>query len=476
MIQFWRACIGSIYLLRRATMDNFRLFATARYFTLCVGLLCLGWTFHIGCGPTTSSEATSSEATTDASLAEEPPKEAQAQATVELTKDLCNDPSKMAAVAEAMQKNAGSGTGFGGGDPTLAQRMMKEPTKGPFYMFNLIKFRAKAKYPDGRKTDLTGKEANALYSPVEFLSAIGARVVFTTDVTKDNQIDGKDYNWDQIAVVEYPCPLAFFAMTSHPDFLARAIHKTAGVEKTIVMVTELAPSQLPPGFTPPKSPYPPTKEDPSFELIHVQDFHETAQYKEGTNEPKRTGEEAWNKYASGGSAASQKVGSYPTALFKVMGVLTGDERSWDQIQIVRMPSRAGFKALLDDKTRQDGRYHREAALAHNYSIIAYPTLNDIPGSVKSGGTQTLPIASDGTGTLCTDDSSCSKLKAKKCLKQGSAGFCTVEGCKKGTCADGYLCCHDCKPELASFLPFKGSACLPSSATSGLTGQAGCTCD
>lgn len=457
-------------------MGNIRWSVIIRYFTLSLGLLCFGWTFAMGCGSATPSETTSSEAVSDASPSEEPPKEGQAQAPLKLTKELCKDPSKMAVLAEYMQKSGGIDSGFGGGDPTLIQRMMKEPTKGPFYMFNLIKFRAKAKYPDGRQTDLTGKQANALYSPVEYLSAIGARVVFSTDITPDNQIDGKDPIWDQIAVVEYPCPLAFFAMIFTPDFQARAVHKTAGVEKTIVMATELAPSQLPPGFTPPKSPYPPTQEDPSFELIHVQDFHKIAQYKEGTNEPKRTGEEAWNKYSSGGREASQKIGSYPTALFKVMGVFTGDDRSWDQIQIVHMPSRAGFQALLDDQTRQDGRYHRYAALAHNYSIISYPTVSDIPGSVSSGNSQTPPVASDGSGTICTDDSTCSTLKAKKCLKQGNAGFCTVEGCQKGACADGYLCCHDCKPELASFLPFKGSACLPSSATNGLTGQAGCTCD
>lgn len=382
----------------------------------------------------------------------------------------------MAVLLKALQKSTGTSSPFGGGDQKLIQRMIAEPTKGPFYMFNLVKFRAKAEYPDGRKTDLTGREANALYSPMEFLSAIGARIVFTSDVTQGNQIDGKDIMWDQVAIVEYPCPLAFFAMTAHPDFQARAIHKVAGVEKTIAMVTELAPSQLPPGFVPPKSPYPPTDKDPSFELIHVQDFHEIAQYEEGTNEPKRTGEEAWQKYSSGGSAASQQIGSYPTALFKVMGVMTGDTRSWDQIQIVHMPSKAGFQALLDDKTRQEGRYHRHAALAHNYSIISYPNVNDIPSAPSSGGPQPPPVASDGTGTICTDDSSCSKLKAKKCLKQGSAGFCTVEGCTKGSCADKYLCCHDCKPELASFLPFKGSACFPANATSTLTGQAGCTCD
>jgi hypothetical protein len=89
----------------------------------------------------------------------------------------------------------------------------------------------------------------------------------------------------------------------------------------------------------------------------------------------------------------------------------------------------------------------------------------------------LPIASDGTGTPCTDDTACSALAAKKCLSVlGGAGFCSVEGCAAGSCADQYVCCHDCNPAAAPLLPFTGSACFPSGNTSQLTGLAGCTCD
>ena len=36
-----------------------------------------------------------------------------------------------------------------------------------FLMVNLIKYRTNAKYADGRQTDLTGKQANALYAPIK---------------------------------------------------------------------------------------------------------------------------------------------------------------------------------------------------------------------------------------------------------------------------------------------------------------------
>jgi len=133
---------------------------------------------------------------------------------------------------------------------------------------------------------------------------------------------------------------------------------------SIVMVTDLAPSPLPPGFVPAEGPHPATEEAPAFELIHVQDFHEIAQYEEGVDEPERSGQEAWEIYSAGGAAASVRLGVYPTARFIVQGEFLGDGRSWDEIQIVHMPSRAAFQALLEDETRREGRYHRLAALAH----------------------------------------------------------------------------------------------------------------
>ena len=274
--------------------------------------------------------------------------------------------------------------------------MIDAPTEGPFYMFNLIRYREQAEYPDGRETDLTGREANALYAPFEFLTAIGARLVFSTEV--DQQIDGDDIVWETVAIVEYPCPVAFFAMIAHPEFQARAIHKDAGVEKTIVMVTELAPSPLPDGFVPPEGPYPATEEDPAFELIHVQDFHEIAQYEEGVDEPERTGEEAWEMYVANGSAAggersapTRRRNSWCRGCSRAM---TGPGTRC-RSSICR--ACAGFQALLDDETRQAGRYHRYAALAHNYSLITYPSVIDIPGAPTPGETEPPPVTDDGIG-------------------------------------------------------------------------------
>jgi hypothetical protein len=397
---------------------------------------------------------------------------------LELTTTLCDDPSLARALLEAL---GGGGEGadegaFGTVNQEQIQRMLAAPTEGPFYMVNLIQYRERAVYPDGRETDLTGREANALYAPIEFLEAIGARIVFNTEV--HDQIDGDDILWDDVSIVEYPCPLAFFAMTTHPEFQARAIHKEAAVERTIVIVTDLVPLPSPADPDQSEAAFPPTADDPAFDLIHVMDFHDIAQYEPGADEPERTGREAWEMYQAGGSGASASLGHYPTAILEVQGVFTGDDRSWDQVQIIHMSSMAGFQALLDDDTREAGRYHRHAALQNNYSMITFPRLSTIPyADGDPGGGSPLEVTEDGIGTLCSSDADCPGGGVDTCLAEGGMGFCTREGCGAGECTGSYLCCRECAEAVAAMLPFDGSACLPAEVVTQLTAAPiSCTCD
>jgi hypothetical protein len=425
-------------------------------------VICVALAGCVDDGGSASNDAGTTDGTVDAT-------------PIELTPDLCDDPSMMEAVLEALQSGEGGGM-FGGANLEQLQRMLAAPTDGPFYMVNLIKYREWAVYPDGRDTDLTGREANALYAPVEFLQAIGARIVFNTAV--DNQIDGDDIVWDDIAIVEYPCPLAFFAMLSQPDFQARAVHKEAGVEKTIAIVTDLLPIPAPADPDQSEATFPPTAEDPAFDLIHVMDFHEIAQYTPDASEPERTGEEAWQMYQAAGMGASADLGHYPTAVFEVQGVFVGDDRTWDQIMIVHMSSMAGFQALLDNPDRQAASYHRLAALAHNYSMITFPIISQIPYADGDPVVTPPPVTADGTGTPCMTDGDCPGNGVDKCLNpDGTGGFCTREGCGAGQCQTPYLCCHDCSEAVAPMLPFEGSACFPEAITSQLTASpVSCTCD
>jgi hypothetical protein len=366
-----------------------------------------------------------------------------------------------------------SSPSFGDINLDQVQRMLEAPTDGPFYMVNLIQYREKAVYPDGQDTDLTGREANALYSPLEFLSAIGARIVYSATVSQ--QLDGDETAWDDVAIVEYPCPLAFFAMISDPDFKARAIHKDAGVEATYVMVTNRVPTS--PSTPPTDSPFASADDDPAFDLVHVMDFRDEAQYKADITEPDRSGQEAWDLYWSLSSEAANAVGVDVTARFAVQGAFIGDERSWDEVLILNMPSQAGYQAWLENETRQAADFHRRAALAYRYSMITSPMLVDIPGGNPDSG---LEITGDGVGTPCQSDTDCPGNGVTKCIideGEGVSGFCTREGCSAGECQGTYQCCYDCAEFAISLLPFEGSACLPALAISQLTSPpVSCTCE
>jgi len=401
---------------------------------------------------------------------------ADASGGIELSPALCDDPRNLQLVAASLADNEAGGGGLEMNEDEM-RALLENPTDR-FYMVNLIRFRERAEYADGRETDLTGREANALYDPLPLMTAIGGRVVYNASV--DRQIDGADdVEWDDVAIVEYPCPIAFLAMSTHPDFQATVIHKDAGVETTRVLFAALRPMQAPADPDQSEAAYPPKSEDPAFDLMHVMDFHDIAQYEPGVDEPERTGREAWEAYQAGGTGASAELGHYPTAFFEVRGTLIGENTSWDEVQIVHMSSQAGFDALLDDETRQDGRYHRYAALADNDSVIMYPRISAIPyADGDPGGGSPLEVTDDGVGTLCTSDDDCPGDGVDTCLTDGSAaGFCTREGCGPGECQSPYLCCRECADAMAGRLPFDGSACLPEAAVAQLAAAPiSCTCD
>jgi hypothetical protein len=395
---------------------------------------------------------------------------------IELSPELCDDSSNLQALFESLGSNSMLGGGVLKMNEDEVRKLLANPTER-FYAVNLIRYREMAEYADGRETDLTGREANALYDPMPFITAIGGRLVYYSTV--DQQIDGEDdVVWDDVSIVEYPCPIGFLAMVTHPDFQATAIHKDAGIE-TRVVFAELQPLPAPTDPDQSEAAFPPTDEDPAFDLMYAMDFHEIAQYEPDANEPERTGEEAWNLYQSSATSAYTALGHYPTALFKVNGTLIGENTGWDQIQIIRMSSMAGFQALLDDDTLQQSHYHRYAALSDNDSMIMFPMISMIPyAEGDPGGGSPLKVTEDGVGTLCTSDTDCPGGGVDTCLSDGgAAGFCTREGCGAGECQSPYLCCHDCAEAVAAMLPFEGSACLPEAAIAQLMAEpVSCTCD
>ncbi|MEM7136572.1 MAG: hypothetical protein AAF500_08335 [Myxococcota bacterium] len=374
--------------------------------------------------------------------------------------------------------NLGDDPSFGTRNDDLARQMYETPPEedGPFWMVNLIKYRDQAVYADGRETDLTGREADALYQPIEFLDAIGAEVVFVAEVDENLiSLDGQE--WDQVAIVNYPSRAKFFEMTLDEAFQARSIHKDAGVERSQVLVTQLQDTM---GLPPPDViPNPSTPSSPPVAVTHLLAYRDIAEYPADSNEPERTGRDAITLYRSAAGPVTREQAGGPVARFEVEGAYIGDGREWDEFQINAFPSRAAFQVVLDDPDRQAAQFHREASIEDTYSLASTVQINTFTGNaLDGGGGDGGPgeITDNGTGQLCTGNADCAGQEADMCLGDGAGGFCTVEGCGAGDCEGNYVCCRDCADFAADLLPFDGSACVPDALAGQLVGTPACTCD
>jgi uncharacterized protein (DUF1330 family) len=116
-------------------------------------------------------------------------------------------------------------------DPEQLAELTRPGPDGPIYMVNLLKFKARAEYPDGREADLTGAEAYARYGAavVALIAEHGGRIIFSGAVNW-LMIGRADELWDQVAVVEYPDRGALLAISASDAYQEIAVHRTAGLE------------------------------------------------------------------------------------------------------------------------------------------------------------------------------------------------------------------------------------------------------
>lgn len=109
------------------------------------------------------------------------------------------------------------------------------PDDEPMWALNLMHYRDRADYRDGRDDDISGQEADDRYAPIGPLATVGARLVLVAPVVE--QLDGGDVRWDRIAIVRYPNRHAMLEMEALPEFQAAHVHKDAGMAATIVAAT-----------------------------------------------------------------------------------------------------------------------------------------------------------------------------------------------------------------------------------------------
>lgn len=118
--------------------------------------------------------------------------------------------------------------------------MFEAGPAGPIVMVNLLKFRDRAVYEDGRPCDLTGREAYALYGSEvgPMISAHGGKVLFIGDVTW-LAIGEVDRLWDEVALAQYPNRAALTAMSTSAGWRAISVHRAAGLEGQLNIETVL---------------------------------------------------------------------------------------------------------------------------------------------------------------------------------------------------------------------------------------------
>lgn len=116
---------------------------------------------------------------------------------------------------------------------------------GPIHMLNLVRFRDRAAYEDGREA--TGAEAYAAYGresgPV--FSRLGGRIVWRGRFELMLIGPGEEH-WDECFIAEYPSVAAFVEMLRDPVYREAVKHRQAAVLDSRLI--RLAPTESGGGF------------------------------------------------------------------------------------------------------------------------------------------------------------------------------------------------------------------------------------
>lgn len=115
-------------------------------------------------------------------------------------------------------------------DPKQMEQMTEKGPDGPIFMVNLLKFKDKAEYADGRETDLSGREAYQLYGAgvAGLITEYGGRIFFVADVTFLS-LGQVEELWDEVAIAAYPDRNALYRMSTSQEWQDLSVHRTAGL-------------------------------------------------------------------------------------------------------------------------------------------------------------------------------------------------------------------------------------------------------
>ena len=107
-------------------------------------------------------------------------------------------------------------------------------------MVNLLKFKEKAVYEDGRQTELSGQEAYALYAEgvSKLLEDFGGKIEFNAQVER-LMLGEVEELWDSVAIAMYPSRAAMLEMMMTDGMKEISAHRVAGLEGQLNIETTL---------------------------------------------------------------------------------------------------------------------------------------------------------------------------------------------------------------------------------------------
>ncbi|MCP4005826.1 MAG: DUF1330 domain-containing protein [bacterium] len=120
--------------------------------------------------------------------------------------------------------------------PEQIQALLKSDFEGPVDMLNLLIFKERAEYEDGRETNLTGQEAYALYGEkmMPFVASHGGKFLYG-GAARHLMIGDGDLEWDSVAVMQYPSKEAFVKIATAPEVAEFGVHRTAGLAHQLLV-------------------------------------------------------------------------------------------------------------------------------------------------------------------------------------------------------------------------------------------------
>jgi uncharacterized protein (DUF1330 family) len=109
-------------------------------------------------------------------------------------------------------------------------------TGEPIAMLNLLKFKDRAAYEDGRASDLSGREAYQLYGEAfqEIMGPQGVEILYSGEI-RGLLIGQGDDLWDAVALIQYPSTQVMLDMLKNEDYQRAQQHRAAGLEGQLLI-------------------------------------------------------------------------------------------------------------------------------------------------------------------------------------------------------------------------------------------------